>query len=824
MSPRSSPLVALAIVACLAFALPALKGASAGDEASAAQKEAKSLLDAGQGAAALEKAKTGLEFEPESFELLDLASRCAKAAGSSDEALWYAELALRQAGTPLTPPTKERQKTVDEINARIAELDTLQMKGEKVRGEYASALFALGADCAKRKIYVVAVGLLTRLRGTSVSDKAEVELAKIYDNKKAVEELLESGVDVPVKPVKKRKPQQVAKEDSKHASWATAYEVKGDQYTIKTDMGIELAESFSRAMEQINHFYRKVFQVKEQGGKTARITIKVYRSRAEFDANEKENEKPFAPEVKGFFSVSKSQVCTYDPREEQRSLAFLWSTLFHESSHQFTAIALTGGNEPTWLNEGTASYFEGARYLPNGSVQFNLVAEERLAELKVHLAEGRPTLKDVVTYAERGSYPGEYYPFGWGLVYFLLNYENDKSQRIYALPYRDFMATYKEGKKHDVLGRFVEYFVTKVKQPGIAKFEDFDKRWKEWIQNLDRLYFGPPEIADELIQRARKQHADKQDETAAETYAWALRKRPDDPVSFQELADIQVALKKTDAALFNYRRAIETVRALPDPTQKLPSSGDLAGSAIADACAQRLVKLDKPLSEGLGAADARFEQGTVEAAKAYAEAKLPLVALELLDDARVLFGPAHDLVDARLEIAKATGADTRRWRRIPVNAELDSWVPGEGWKGDGGTLSCTTPGLSLCTIAQELPEEFRFEVRLSAETVDTKGTYFGLVFGANETGLQLMLADAHGEVKAGEIAEGQKMRKVLGKLKPEGLKDFVLGLDVTGDGVEFFIDGKSAGKLEYTADELAGSIGVFAQNGTAKFRDVRLRW
>src|SRR5206468_10565533 len=70
----------IALAASLAFALPGL-ALRPGDEAAAAQREAKSLLDAGQGAAALAKAKTGLEFEHESFDLLDLASRCAKATG-----------------------------------------------------------------------------------------------------------------------------------------------------------------------------------------------------------------------------------------------------------------------------------------------------------------------------------------------------------------------------------------------------------------------------------------------------------------------------------------------------------------------------------------------------------------------------------------------------------------------------------------------------------------------------------------------------------------------------------------------------------------------
>src|SRR5262249_38779145 len=142
---------------------------------------------------------------------------------------------------------------------------------------------------------------------------------------------------------------------------------------------------------------------------------------------------------------------------------------------------------PAWLNEGTASYFEGARLRTNGSVETNLIPEERLFYLEKSLKEGQPKLKDVVSFYKPGSYEGSYYPFGWGLVYFLLNYEDDKCERVYVQPYQDYIAAYSSGGKHDVLGRFVEYFVTKPKQPGVATFEDFEKRWSNWILDLHAL-------------------------------------------------------------------------------------------------------------------------------------------------------------------------------------------------------------------------------------------------------------------------------------------------------------------------------------------------
>jgi len=196
-----------------------------------------------------------------------------------------------------------------------------------------------------------------------------------------------------------------------------------------------------------------------------------------------------------------------------------------------------GRPDPSWLNEGTASFFEGARLLPNGAVETNLVPEMRLKDLPYFFKQGKPGLEEVVSWFKPGSYEGEYYPFGWGLVYFLQNYENDKSQRIYEPLYHDYMAAYKSGGKHDVLGRFVEYFVTKAKDPAVKNFADFEARWRKWIQELDELYEGPPEKADALVARGRKQRSDKQLDSAVESLRWALRKRPGDVLANFELGE-----------------------------------------------------------------------------------------------------------------------------------------------------------------------------------------------------------------------------------------------------------------------------------------------
>ena len=61
------------------------------------------------------------------------------------------------------------------------------------------------------------------------------------------------------------------------------------------------------------------------------------------------------------------------------------NTLFHEAAHQFVNRATSAGG---WLNEGLASFFEGTRLLPNGTVLMNLPANHKLFPLAGRLERG----------------------------------------------------------------------------------------------------------------------------------------------------------------------------------------------------------------------------------------------------------------------------------------------------------------------------------------------------------------------------------------------------------------------------------------------------
>ncbi len=789
-------------------AAPALPQSASAIEVEALRKDAQSKLDAGQGADALLAVEKALELAPDDLELLDLASRAAESAQDKDRALWYAGLALLRC---------EDKARAAEIEKRATALDPLAGRDRATLSAYAADLLALGQECANKKRFVNAVELFTRCRDTSAEAAASAQLEKLYGNKGAVEAILASGFDVPIKVKKKRSPEAIAKEDKKHEEWEKAWQVKGDQYTIITNMGREMADQMSLAMEQMNHFYRKVFHVKEHGGgETARVTISVFKSRKEFEEFEKVEDEG----MMGFFSPSENRVATYDTRDSGFPSSELWSTLFHESSHQFTHL-VSADLIPGWLNEGTASYFEGAKLLPNGKVQTNLVPEMRLRELKEVFEEGKPTLKDVVSYYEDGSYDGSYYSVGWSLVYFLLNYENEKSQRIYAPLYGDYMAAYKSGGKHDVVGRFVEYFVTKAKDPAVKSFEDFEKRWKSWMLALQDVWFGGPEKADILLARARAQMRDKQGDVAIETLRWALQKRPNDPVLYAELGDALALDKDVDGALHSWARAIECARTLPAGDTKLAGS-DATPAALLDACRAKIAKADKRFGDTRSAADARVETAVKEAAQAYADAGLARTAVQLLARARESFGGTSALSALQKMLAVKHALDIRRPLRLSVDETLSAWQADETlWRPDGGAIIGKSDNPRFCIYTGDLPERFRLEAHLDVSKASGKG-FFGLAFGINDTGIRYLGLGPGVEVgKLGK--QGWKPDEVFGEPFTEAFKSGDLAIEFQDGHAVFFLNGAQIGERDYPPDELAGTVGLLVQGAEVRFSGIRVR-
>lgn len=801
----------------LAFALAALVAPSfrpaVQDASSSAERWAEGVqekLGAQEYDAAFELAQRALEFHPDDAALLTQAFRAALESGESGMALWYGELALEQWSALIDPQAKTPPSAPAEIQAELATIDPLGRVGETVLAEYRQALLDAGRAASKRKLFVNAVDLLTRARTLGAGAAADADLARIYDNKQAVAALLATGLDVPLRAKKSKKSAEtIAKEDERRREWASAWEIKGDNYTVRTNMGFEMANAISSAMEQVNRFYRKVFKVRERGGNTARVTVSVYKSRAEFEEFEKLEEDD--KNMLAFFAPGQNRVVAYDLREHGYAIGELWSTLFHEASHQFTHL-VSADLIPGWLNEGTASYFEGARLLPNGTVETNLIPDERLLYLQLSLEKGDPTLKDVVTYYQPGSYDGEYYPFGWGLVYFFLNYEDENCRRVYVEPYQDYMATYGSGGKHDVLGRFVEHFVTKAKQPGVTTFEQFEARWKSWIADLHALHFGDASKADVLIERARKQASKGQDEAAIESYRWALRKRPGDATAQLELGDMLAAKKETDAALYYYRNALAAAR-----------RASASATPQAERAAAQATKLDEALGKVLRAADDKLFAACEQGATGYFERDFGHAALRMLERAREACGGAARLNELAARLTKESELDVRRWRRPVLDNELSHWEAGKDFKRDDEQLFVQAKGVSFATWKHELPERYRLEVRLNSVEL-SGGGFVALTFGERGGGLNYFGVGGPGVLEVGRLRKKWEPVEELGLLPPKALERLELAIDVAPEATIFWLNEREVFRRPWSSDETPGRAGVVMQAGSGAFSEFRVKY
>lgn len=752
----------------------------------------------------LESIERRLEDAPDDAGLLAEAAGASLASEDPDRALWYALLA-RAAGA--------REKTFDGLR------EDLGVDAELVvdpRARHAEVLLDLAKGLERKKLYANAVELLGRCLGTPAEEAALERLEKLYGKEKVVTALLESGVDVPVRSTSRRDPADVARLDAKHATWEDAHEVKGKHYTVKTNMSIEMAEAILDAMEQMNAFYRQVFGYKQRGGTMRRCVLRVYATRAEFDRYEAMSKKPG---TKGFYASGENSVTTYDPRTEPRprSIADLWSTLFHEASHQFTRTVWPN-QIPTWLNEGTASYFEGARLLPNGTVAFNGIPDSRLRNLVASIERGSPTVRDVVSYFQPGSYEGSYYPFGWGLVYFCRNWEDESSRRPYLDAYVEFMETYKGGGKHDVFERFVEYFVERPEVDGVESFEDFVALWEDWIRDLHALHFGGAEQADRLLERAARQVANGALDAARESFEWALRKRPGDARARSGLAGVLAELELEDAALYHYRRLAESARRAADPAA--PFCGEESARDCAERAAAAIVEIDRVTAEKLARSEAEAVGDALAAAEALAETGFRRAALWTLGAAEETLAGDARLAAAREELA-ADGLDIRRWRRLPTDDT--AWERSEAFEAREGGIVARATALEFAFLRRDLPARFRYEVRVTPGAADGGFAAHGLIFGADPSGEELFSVLPGGALAILRLVDGEsEALRDFDRRVDDDAESYRLAVEVDPDGAEFFVDGDSVGSLSGPGSQ--GRVGLFAQSRQVAFDELRLRY
>jgi tetratricopeptide (TPR) repeat protein len=460
-----------------------------------------------------------------------------------------------------------------ELEALTAELDALyegwNQESQTLEVWQKSTLKAAKAASGKKQ-FRLAGHLMNKLLDLNPQD---TKLVKEYDKlaDKAGAEL--SGGAFVSDKVKRKSAKWLARNNAKHSEWENRWEKKTKSYDVETNMDYAFFETLCAAMDEMNLFYRKVYDFKK---KAPRVRLVVTNKRSDFDRFSMELlGRPIQSESVGGYWVSGAKtVASFDRSMGDPNLTRddLWRTLFHEASHQFMSIKMDknerrGIYTPAWLDEGTASYFEGCEIKADGTIVKNNVAEQRLRSWwAIEQGSRRKSLEELVAHPRNTgpkdgtlSYEGIFYPYGWAFAYFLLNYE-EGDRRVYAppitpgqsipteykavrkagklvyrQPYLDYIEHFskvgnKENDQYYPLEMAKKFFIEDVADPDVPNWDAFEKRWRKFTTALYGEMQAGPEFADVLQARCRGYILAEDYERARVTAEQADNKRPNDAV------------------------------------------------------------------------------------------------------------------------------------------------------------------------------------------------------------------------------------------------------------------------------------------------------
>jgi hypothetical protein len=508
-----------------------------------------------------------------------------------------------------------------------------------------------------KKQYRVAGYLMDKLMDL---DQRDPDLRRSYDRlfDKAGESL--SGGDFVAARVRRRSPGWVDRQNEKHADWENAFKRKTRHYSIITNISYEFFETVSVVMEDMFAFYRLIYRYK---GGAPKVTLAIHRKRSDFDKYCHENLGWSLPTgVGGWFFDQEMMVAAYDRTEGEGSLTDLYRVLFHEASHQFMYLITqkkTKIDPPTWLNEGTASYFEGCELKSDGTIVKNNPARGRVREWEMlEGGERGHTLEEVIRCPHR-EYDGSFYSYGWSLVYFLNNYENEAGDLVYRGAYLKYLDSYKKKSPKDpaeaaqeAYDRAVKYFITEIKDPEVTDWEAFEGRWRKFTQNVVRETKAGPELADELQERCKRYLQRGDFERAQIAATQADQKRPLDPETYRLLALAFDGLDQDADALYWMLRHWEHMW--------------VEGEEDAMSTAEGWMKErgGEEIVLGFCAANREAYERLGELVDSTVEEGYPAAAMLFASHAMRAFGIDHPRILDRIdELEQEAGMDLRPWRK-----------------------------------------------------------------------------------------------------------------------------------------------------------------
>lgn len=314
----------------------------------------------------------------------------------------------------------------------------------------------------------------------------------------------------------------------RHEGWADAGDFEGERYVVKTNAGFDVGQVAVKSLEAIAEYYERFYGV-DRSLVSRRTPVNICRTHEEFKAiaNYPAADNPGllafirkVPRVNGDGDVElEFEVFGYDPRAFGRPLEGLWSTLWHEASHEYMGLVTEERVAPLWINEGMSSYFEGVTFSRKGEIGVGLPAYGRLGPLIGMIERGDRPLRGTIEAI--GSLTAEQYSVAWGVVYHLTHGRDAEGKLL----------------RPDALPRAMELLGERlVTGPGLFEevvlagsgqtLEEFESEWIDAMRALAASEEDPLARSSELVRVAAKR-ADAGDRAdALALYEQALLRDP----------------------------------------------------------------------------------------------------------------------------------------------------------------------------------------------------------------------------------------------------------------------------------------------------------
>ncbi|MBJ75717.1 MAG: hypothetical protein CMJ98_01740 [Planctomycetes bacterium] len=630
------------------------------------------------------------------------------------------------------------------------------------------------------------------------------------------------------------------------------YELETDHYRLRCNLEQPVVELLGVTLDDLFANYVDIyFDGDSKRAPSTRPTVRIHGTWDDMAALWTDGEP--SPGLGGWWSPGSLEIHTFDGRTRGGSLQETLETLFHEGSHQFMSAFVKGNQVPTWFNEGTACFFEGAQAMTDGRVLWPDVARGRLSVLTNYLYQDNgPKLAEVLAYPGPGSYPFNFYCFGWGLVYFLQQWEDPETLRYAYRPlYRRYLD---ESMGHSTQGlQLFEQIILGEDDPlGHADLAAFEETWKDWILNTVQ----PFHLSLDQQQLERRSARAQRYLEAAETVS-GKRKAPvtEEELLLRALGDLEFArARMTESSKLQASPLLDMV----DVLEKLdrPRAAATVLEQFLDAVDDGELELGVKEYETANRRLEGLDRGNYALRSARSRMKtqykrmhglltqyreldppLPLRAhtyASQLNDVFADFKDWSDEASALHEAAKEAGlipgkltvltGPPEQWMSIQSDAPKRFEVAEEGFE-----LASVQPHGRIHK-GVELGAEYELRGRITRRGETHRGTAHGLVVCGAPEGDWFCVGIGHeGNVRMWHLilsAPGSTRLKPAGKIVLEtpipSDAQPVLGVRVSSDGsLEVSIDGVLVGQAQMGfATHTKSHVGVFVRDGEMRVDEL----